>query len=144
MATDSLIEIRIGAPGSVLAVDVGRVSVDLPRSVGYFGGLAVAVSVGIVEVPLTGPVHRRSPGFQGLDRQCPAAAGTDCRRSVRGSGEARRVATPTEWCNSRTNSAEPKVIKIVPRAHASQSTANNHGPVRGGRGQGAHTAMADR
>jgi hypothetical protein len=52
MATDSLIEIRIGAPGSVLAIDVGHVSVDVPRSVGYFGGLAVAVSVGIIEAPL--------------------------------------------------------------------------------------------
>ena len=52
MATDSLIEIRIGAPGSVLAIDVGHVRVDLPRSAGYFGGLAVAVSVGIIDPPL--------------------------------------------------------------------------------------------
>jgi hypothetical protein len=52
MATDSLVEIRIGAPGSVLTIDVGNVSVDLPRSLGYFGGLAVAVGVGIIEPPL--------------------------------------------------------------------------------------------
>jgi hypothetical protein len=31
---------------------VGTVEVDVPRSVGYFGGLAVAVAVGLIEPPL--------------------------------------------------------------------------------------------
>jgi hypothetical protein len=52
MAADAVVEIRIGAPDSVLAVDVGPVTVDVPRSVGYFGGLAVAVGVGLIEPPL--------------------------------------------------------------------------------------------
>jgi hypothetical protein len=39
-----------GAPGNVLEVEVGTVKVDVPRSVGYFGGLSVAV--GLIEPPL--------------------------------------------------------------------------------------------
>ena len=41
-----------GAPGNVLEVEVGTVKVDVPRSVGYFGGLPVAVGVGLFEPPL--------------------------------------------------------------------------------------------
>jgi hypothetical protein len=52
MASDSLIEIRIGTPGNALEVEVGTVEVDVPRAVGYFGGLAVAVGVGLIEPPL--------------------------------------------------------------------------------------------
>jgi hypothetical protein len=52
MVAKSMVEVRIGAPGSVLAVDVGRVTVDVPRSVGYFGGLAAAVGLGMIEPPL--------------------------------------------------------------------------------------------
>ena len=52
MASDSLIEIRIGAPGNALEVEVGTVEVDVPRAVGYFGGLAVAVGIGLIEPPL--------------------------------------------------------------------------------------------
>lgn len=52
MASDGVVEVRIGAPGSVLAVETGRITVDVPRSVGYFGGLAAAVGLGLVEPPL--------------------------------------------------------------------------------------------
>jgi hypothetical protein len=52
MASDSAVQIRIGAPGNVLEVEVGRVEIDVPRSVGYFGGLAAAVGVGMIEPPL--------------------------------------------------------------------------------------------
>lgn len=31
---------------------MGRIEVDVPRSVGYFGGLAAAVGLGLVEPPL--------------------------------------------------------------------------------------------
>jgi hypothetical protein len=47
-----IIEVRIGAPENVLEVEVGTVEVDVPRSVGYFGGLAVAVGIGLIEPPL--------------------------------------------------------------------------------------------
>jgi hypothetical protein len=52
MASDNVVQVRLGAPGNVLEVQVGTVEVDVPRSVGYFGGLAVAVAVGLIEPPL--------------------------------------------------------------------------------------------
>ena len=52
MATDGVVEIRVGAPGNVLEVRVGTIEVDVPRSVGYFGGLAAAVGLGLIEPPL--------------------------------------------------------------------------------------------
>jgi hypothetical protein len=52
MASDNVVQVRFGAPGNVLEIQVGTVEVDVPRSVGYFGGLAVAVAVGMIEPPL--------------------------------------------------------------------------------------------
>ena len=52
MASDSAVEVRIGAPGNVLEMEVGSVEIDVPRSVGYFGGLAAAVGLGLLEPPL--------------------------------------------------------------------------------------------
>src|ERR1700712_2935790 len=52
MASDNVVQVRFGAPGNVLEVQIGTVEVDVPRSVGYFGGLAVAVAVGLTEPPL--------------------------------------------------------------------------------------------
>jgi hypothetical protein len=52
MASDAAVQIRVGAPGNVLEIEVGRVEIDVPRSVGYFGGLAAAVGVGMIEPPL--------------------------------------------------------------------------------------------
>jgi hypothetical protein len=52
MASDNVVQIRFGAPGNVLEIQVGTVEVDVPRTVGYFGGLAVAVAVGMIEPPL--------------------------------------------------------------------------------------------
>ncbi|OBI17158.1 hypothetical protein A5712_24390 [Mycobacterium sp. E2327] len=52
MATSSAVEIRFGAPENVLEVQVGTVEVDVPRSIGYFGGLVVATGMGLIEPPL--------------------------------------------------------------------------------------------
>jgi hypothetical protein len=52
MASNNVVQVRFGAPGNVLEVQVGTVEVDVPRSVGYFGGLAVAVAIGLIEPPL--------------------------------------------------------------------------------------------
>jgi hypothetical protein len=52
VATRGKVEIRVGAPGNVLEIQAGRVEVDVPRSVGYFGGLAAAVGLGLLEPPL--------------------------------------------------------------------------------------------
>jgi hypothetical protein len=52
MAVQPKVEIRVGAAGNVLEIRAGRVELDVPRSVGYFGGLAVAVTLGLLEPPL--------------------------------------------------------------------------------------------
>ena len=52
MAANSAVEIRFGAPENVMEVQVGTVEVDVPRSVGYFGGLAAATALGLIEPPL--------------------------------------------------------------------------------------------
>ena len=52
MASNGVVQVRFGAPGNVLEVQMGTVEVDIPRSVGYFGGLAAAVGLGLVEPPL--------------------------------------------------------------------------------------------
>ncbi|MDT5082684.1 MAG: hypothetical protein QOJ80_7321 [Mycobacterium sp.] len=52
MASDGVVQVRFGTPGNVLEVEIGTVEVDIPRSIGYFGGLAVAVALGIIEPPL--------------------------------------------------------------------------------------------
>ncbi len=52
MAGNEAVKVRFGAPGNVLKVQVGSVEVDVPRSVGYFGGLAAAVGLGLIEPPL--------------------------------------------------------------------------------------------
>ncbi len=62
MASNNVVEVRFGNPGNVLEVQVGTVEVDVPRSVGYFGGLA-AVGLGFIEPPLAlfvaaGPVFK--------------------------------------------------------------------------------------
>ena len=65
MSSSKVLEIRIGAPNGVLQVQVGRVAVDVLRSVGYFGGAALAVSTGLID-PRWG-VHRRGARVQDAD-----------------------------------------------------------------------------
>jgi hypothetical protein len=52
MAGSGAVEVRFGAPGNVLEVQVGTVEIDGPRSVGYFGGLAAALGLGLIDPPL--------------------------------------------------------------------------------------------
>lgn len=52
MGTTSAVEIRFGAPENVLEVQMGTVEVDVPRSIGYFGGLVAATGLGLIEPPL--------------------------------------------------------------------------------------------
>jgi hypothetical protein len=52
MSSDGIFDVRVGTPGNVLEVRFGAVESDVPRSVGYFGGLAVAVGLGMIEPPL--------------------------------------------------------------------------------------------
>jgi hypothetical protein len=117
MAADSLIEIRIGAPGSVLAIDVGHVSVDVPRSAGFFGGLAVAVSVGIIDPPLALFIAA-VPIFKALTNG-------DLPPSVRTVGEvlegaAKPVGSDADGVVELEDhqDAETKVIKLAPKVRA--------------------------
>lgn len=52
MASNNVVEVRFGTPGNVLEVRVGTVEVDVPRSLGYFGGLAAAAGFALIEPPL--------------------------------------------------------------------------------------------
>jgi len=52
MAAQAAAQIRFGTPGKILEIEVGRIQLDVPRSVGYFGGLAAAVGIGMIEPPL--------------------------------------------------------------------------------------------
>ncbi len=52
MTTNSAVEVRFGAPDNVLELQVGTIQVDVPRSVGYFGGIAVATGMGLIGPPL--------------------------------------------------------------------------------------------
>lgn len=52
MAANSAVEIRFGAPDNVLEVQLGTMEIDVPRSIGYFGGLAAATGLGLIEPPL--------------------------------------------------------------------------------------------
>src|SRR4051812_39795933 len=49
MTSDNVVQVRFGTPGNVLEVQVGTVEVDIPRSIGYFGGLVAAVGFGLIE-----------------------------------------------------------------------------------------------
>jgi hypothetical protein len=35
-----------------MVIEVGRVQIDIPRSLGYFGGIGAAVAFGVIEPPL--------------------------------------------------------------------------------------------
>lgn len=52
MAANSAVEIRFGAPENVLEVQMGSIEIDVPRSIGYFGGIAAAAGLGLIEPPL--------------------------------------------------------------------------------------------
>ena len=126
MATDSLIEIRIGAPGSVLAIDVGHVRVDLPRSAGYFGGLAVAVSVGIIDPPLALFIAA-VPIFKALTNSVLPLPIRTVGEVLEGA--AKPVGSDADGVVQLEDQrrAETKVIKLAPKAHATPapSRANN-------------------
>lgn len=65
MSANSAGEVRVGATDSVLEVEVGRLRVDVPRSVGYFGGLALAVQAGLL-APSLAVFIAAVPAFKAL------------------------------------------------------------------------------
>lgn len=65
MSANSAVEIRAGTTDSVLEIEVGRLRVDVPRSVGYFGGLALAVQAGLL-APSLAVFIAAVPAFKAL------------------------------------------------------------------------------
>jgi hypothetical protein len=121
MASNNVVEVRFGNPGNVLEVQVGTVEIDVPRSVGYFGGLAAAVGLGVMEPPLALFIAA-VPVFKALtDSALP--------RAVRIIGEvlegaAKPVGSDADGViqlsDQKTNDTE--VRKVAPRTGAKRTT----------------------
>jgi hypothetical protein len=121
MASDTMVAVRFGTPGNVLEVQVGTVEVDIPRSIGYFGGLAAALGLGLIEPPLALFIAA-VPVFKALTN-------TDLPRAVRVVGEvlegaAKPVGSDAEGViQLRDQKAEQaKVAKLNPKAATRRST----------------------
>jgi hypothetical protein len=121
MASDNMMAVRFGTPGNVLEVQVGTVEVDVPRSIGYFGGLAAALGLGLIEPPLALFIAA-VPLFKALTN-------TDLPRAVRVVGEvlegaAKPVGSDAEGVvQLRDQKAEQaKVAKFNPKAATRRST----------------------
>lgn len=115
MASDAAMQVRIGTPGNVLEVQFGTVEVDIPRSIGYFGGLAAAVGLGLIEPPL-GLFIAAVPAFKALTN-------TALPRAVRVVGEilegaAKPVGSDAEGVIVLRDqqAAQAKVAKLKPDA----------------------------
>ena len=120
--SDNVVEVRFGAPGNVLEVRVGTVEVDIPRSVGYFGGLAVAVGLGLVE-PALGLFIAAVPVFKALTN-------TSLPKSVRVVGEvlegaAKPVGSDAEGVIEFKDQkrSDQEVVKRAPRKSSTRQTA---------------------
>jgi hypothetical protein len=121
MASNNVVEVRFGNPGNVLEVQVGTVEVDVPRSVGYFGGLVAAVGFGIIEPPLALFIAA-VPLFRALtDSTLP--------RAVRIVGEvlegaAKPVGSDADGVIqlSDQKADDAKVRKVAPRSGAKRAT----------------------
>jgi hypothetical protein len=114
MDSDTTVAVRFGTPGNVLEVQVGTVEVDVPRSIGYFGGVAAALGLGLIEPPLALFIAA-VPVFKALTN-------TDLPRAVRVVGEvlegaAKPVGSDAEGViQLRDQKAEQaKVAKINPK-----------------------------
>ena len=119
MASDSILAVRFGAPGNVLEIEIGSVEVDVPRSAGYFGGLAAAVGLGLIEPPLALFIAA-VPAFNVLTNSALPAAVRVVGEILEGA--AKPVGSDAEGVIQLTEQqqTETKVIEIAPkRASAS-------------------------
>jgi hypothetical protein len=124
MAADSVIEVRIGAPGNVLEVEVGTVEVDVPRSVGYFGGLGVALSLGLIEPPLALFIAA-VPAFKVLTNSALPIAVRFVGELLEGA--AKPVGSDAEGVVQLKDQGQSatKVIKVAPRGANRRGIARN-------------------
>lgn len=121
---NNVVEVRFGNPGNVLEVQVGTVEIDVPRSVGYFGGLVAAVGFGIIEPPLALFIAA-VPLFRAL-------TGTALPRAVRIIGEvlegaAKPVGSDAEGVIQLVDQKadDTEVRKVAPRTGAKRATPRN-------------------
>jgi hypothetical protein len=121
MASNNVIEVRFGAPGNVLEVQVGQVEVDVPRSVGYFGGLAAAVGLGLIEPPLALFIAA-VPAFKALTNTAFPLAVRIIGETLEGA--AKPVGSDAEGVIQLRdqNTGDTRVIKIAPKAAAKRAT----------------------
>jgi hypothetical protein len=121
MAADSVMQVRFGTPGNVLEVQVGTVEVDVPRSIGYFGGFVAAVGLGIIEPPLALFIAA-VPAFKVLTN-------TALPRAVRVVGEVLEGAAKPVGSDADgfielrdQRAAQAKVAKLNPKAATKRAT----------------------
>jgi hypothetical protein len=119
MSSVGVVEVRFGSPGNVLEIQVGTVEIDVPRSVGYFGGLAAAVGLGLLEPPLALFIAA-VPVFKALTN-------TALPRTVRAIGEvlegaAKPVGSDAEGVIQLKDQreSETKIVDVAPNTSAAE------------------------
>jgi hypothetical protein len=129
MVSDSAVEIRIGAPGNVLEIEVGSVEVDVPRSVGYFGALAVAVGIGLIE-PALALFIAAVPAFKVLTNSALPLGVRFIGELLEGA--AKPVGSDAEGVIAFKDErrSPTKVIKIAPKPATRRRPATRRAPVR--------------
>ncbi|MDT5088173.1 MAG: hypothetical protein QOG47_880 [Mycobacterium sp.] len=126
MASDNVVEVRFGNPGNVLEVQVGTVEVDVPRSVGYFGGLAAAVGLGLLEPPLALFIAA-VPAFKALTNSAMPRAVRIVAEVLEGA--AKPVGSDADGVIQLRDetSDDTSVAKVAPRSAAKRATRRSGG-----------------
>ncbi|MDT5019672.1 MAG: hypothetical protein QOI33_196 [Mycobacterium sp.] len=126
MASDNVVEVRFGNPGNVLEVQVGTVEVDVPRSVGYFGGLAAAVGLGLLEPPLALFIAA-VPAFKALTNSAMPRAVRIVAEVLEGA--AKPVGSDADGVIQLRDetSDDTSVAKVAPRTAAKRATRRSGG-----------------
>jgi len=126
MASDNVVQVRFGNPGNVLEVQVGTVEVDVPRSVGYFGGLAAAVGLGLLEPPLALFIAA-VPAFKALTNSAMPRAVRIVAEVLEGA--AKPVGSDADGVIQLRDEAsdDTSVAKVTPRTAAKRATRHSGG-----------------
>ncbi|MDT5204823.1 MAG: hypothetical protein QOD34_1459 [Mycobacterium sp.] len=126
MASDNVVEVRFGNPGNVLEVQVGTVEVDVPRSVGYFGGLTAAVGLGLLEPPLALFIAA-VPAFKALTNSAMPRAVRIVAEVLEGA--AKPVGSDADGVIQLRDetSDDTSVAKVAPRSAAKRATRRSGG-----------------
>jgi hypothetical protein len=126
VASDNVVEVRFGNPGNVLEVQVGTVEVDVPRSVGYFGGLAAAVGMGLLEPPLALFIAA-VPAFKALTNSAMPRAVRIVAEVLEGA--AKPVGSDADGVIQLRDetSDDTSVAKVAPRSAAKRATRRSGG-----------------